>query len=248
MPGALMGVALLTGLAVCWPQEVAASVLAVPPRTQPDAGPAPARTYLDRHALWFPRLGRHACVPGRRPRARVLAFAIGTALLLACLMLADLPWPVAAATALLVVFGLPLAVIDIQVRRLPDALTGPAYATVIACLAGASAAAGSWHMFGRVLLGGALLAASYLAVALIRPGHLGAGDAKAAAAIGTVLAWNNWACLLDGTLIAFVLAGIYGGVLLLSRRAAVTARMPLGPFLYAGGYLAVVTQSLVTAR
>jgi leader peptidase (prepilin peptidase)/N-methyltransferase len=238
-----MGIALLAGLAVSWPQEFAASVLAGP-RTQQDAAAAPALRYLDRAASRFPRLGPHAHVPAHEPRARVLAYAAGTALLLGCLMLAELSWPVTAATAFLVVFGLPLAVIDFQVRRLPDALTGPAYATVIACLAGASAAAGSWHMFGRALLGGALLAACYLMIALIWPGHMGAGDAKAAASVGTVLAWIGWPVLLTGSLAALLLAGVCGGGLLISRRANIRAQIPFGPFLYGGAYLAV----LVTAR
>ena len=233
---------MLAGLAASWPQEVATRVLAVP-HGQPEAGTSPAGGRQDGSQSRLSRRAQRACIRGGDgPRARILVFAAGTPLLLGGLTLADLSWPVAAATALLILFGLPLAVIDIQVRRLPDALTGAAYAAVITCLAAASASADSWHTFGRAFAGGAFLAACYLAVALIWPAHMGAGDGKAAAAIGTVLAWIGWPALLTGTLAAFLLAGICGGVLLMSRAARLRVQIPFGPFLYAGAYVAVVAE------
>jgi leader peptidase (prepilin peptidase)/N-methyltransferase len=66
-------------------------------------------------------------------------------------------------------------------------------------------------------------------------------DVKAAASIGTLLAWQSWQLLITGGFAGFLLAAIYGIALLASGRATRKQHIPLGPFLLAGAFLAVLT-------
>jgi Flp pilus assembly protein protease CpaA len=62
---------------------------------------------------------------------------------------------VLAAVCLLAVCVIPLAFIDLAARRLPNVLTGLAYAVVALFLLLAAADGGDWPSLGRALLGGA---------------------------------------------------------------------------------------------
>jgi leader peptidase (prepilin peptidase)/N-methyltransferase len=83
---------------------------------------------------------------------------------------------VLAALCLLAVCAIPLAFVDLAVRRLPDLLTGPAYGVVVLFLLLAAAAGGDWPRLGRALLGGVAFAGFCLVLFLISPGALGPGD------------------------------------------------------------------------
>jgi leader peptidase (prepilin peptidase) / N-methyltransferase len=134
----------------------------------------------------------------------------------------------------------PLAWIDAIVRRLPDVLTGAAYAGTVLLLVAAAAHVGDWGALLRAVAGGLALAAAYLALAFIHPAGMGLGDVKLAASLGTALAWIGWRALLAGTFAGFVLAGCYGMVLLARHRATLKQHIPLGPFMIAGTFLALI--------
>ena len=144
-----------------------------------------------------------------------------------------------AALAWLVLLAVPLAFIDVAVRRLPDPLTAAAFAGTLALLAVAALAGHQPGHLGRSAIGAVALAGFYLVLAVIRPGGLGLGDAKLAASVGVVLGWISWQALLSGTLAAFALAGVYGGVLLALHRATRTSQLPLGPFVLLGALAAI---------
>jgi leader peptidase (prepilin peptidase) / N-methyltransferase len=147
------------------------------------------------------------------------------------------PWELAA-LAWLALLGVPLAVIDVRSQRLPDLLTIPAFAGVIA-LAGAGAIAG--HQpghFGRAVGGAAALAGFYLALMVIRPGGMFLGDVKLAASVGAALSWAGWPALLVATLCAFTLAACCALVLIAARRATRASYLPFGPFLLLGALIA----------
>jgi leader peptidase (prepilin peptidase) / N-methyltransferase len=184
--------------------------------------------------------------PAGRPPLLVLGTV--TALLFAAAGWCCHPWPVLAATGWLVTCGVPLAFIDARLRRLPDRLTWPACAGVLAFLIAAAAMLPSWPSLGRAAAGGAVLAAGYLAAALISPGHVGLGDAKAAASAGCLMAWFGWGTLLAGTLAALVLAAACGLVLLAIRRASLASRIAYGPALIAGAVLAIMAAAHAQGR
>lgn len=204
-------------------------------------------------------LSRGAPVPGRRPL--VLAVARPSGRCPACRARLG-PWPgavelttavalgllgarvhaglVLAADCFLVLLAVPLGYIDAAVRRLPNALTGPAFLGTLALLAAAAGSAGQWHSLVRAVLGGLALAAAFWLAAFLSPSAVGGGDVRLAASTGTALAWYGLASLVAGLLAAFVLAAAYGLALLAARRASLKQQIPFGPFLIAGALLAIL--------
>lgn len=136
--------------------------------------------------------------------------------------------------------AVPLALIDARTHRLPDALTGAAYAGTLALLTAAAAAGGHWAQLGRAAAGGAVLAACFLTLALARPGSVGLGDVKLSASAGTAMAWFGWRVLLAGTAAGLLLAAAFGLALLAVRRATLRQQIPFGPFLLAGALAAAI--------
>jgi leader peptidase (prepilin peptidase)/N-methyltransferase len=55
-----------------------------------------------------------------------------------------------------------------------------------------------------------------------------------------MLAWAGWPVLAAGTLAGFLLAAVYGLGLLALRRTSWRQRIPFGPFMIAGAFLALV--------
>jgi prepilin signal peptidase PulO-like enzyme (type II secretory pathway) len=80
-----------------------------------------------------------------------------------------------AALAWLVLLAVPLAFIDVAVRRLPDPLTAAAFAGTLALLAVAALVGHQPGYLGRAATGAVALAGFYLVLAVVRPGGLGLG-------------------------------------------------------------------------
>ncbi len=96
----------------------------------------------------------------------------------------------------------------------------------------------------RVHPGLIALAGFYLLLLLISPSGMGLGDVKAAASIGTLLAWPSWRLLIAGGFAGFLLAAIYGIALLISGRATRKQKIPFGPFMIAGAFLVILAAPL----
>jgi leader peptidase (prepilin peptidase)/N-methyltransferase len=179
------------------------------------------------------------------PRPPALAAGAVTAVLLGGLAARVHPYHsalVLAAACWLAVCAVPLACTDLAVQRLPDPLTGAAYAGTAVLLLAAAAVGGhegSWSALVRALLGGLALAGFYLLLMVISPSGMSLGDVKLAASLGTLLAWFGWRLLLAGGFAGFLLGGIYGIALLASGRATRKQPIPFGPFMIAGAVLAV---------
>lgn len=146
---------------------------------------------------------------------------------------------VAATYALALVWALTLALIDAEVRRLPDALVLPAYPVAGALLTACSATMGDWPslLTAAACAGGAV--AVFLALALVSPGAegLGLGDVKLAGVLGALLGWLDWINAVMGLLTGFVLGGLAALVLLLTKRADRKSRMSFGPAMILGAYV-----------
>jgi leader peptidase (prepilin peptidase)/N-methyltransferase len=166
--------------------------------------------------------------------------ALATALVCAALAAATGTRPEIAVWLLLAPVGVLLTVVDFRVRRLPDVLTLPLAGTALALLglmALVPEHAGHWP---SAVLGAAALGAGFLVLFLINPGGMGFGDVKLALGLGAVLGWYGWPTLMLGTLAAFLLGGLYGGALVLARRAERRTFIAFGPFLIAGAYLGLL--------
>jgi leader peptidase (prepilin peptidase) / N-methyltransferase len=236
----------LAGLAIGWCQRAIVFRHAVP------AGAPPQRSCPDCGHEPLPASGRLLPVlamTGRCPRCRArigpppLAVELTTAIMFGVLGNEVHPVLVLAAACWLAACCVPLAWIDAAVRRLPDALTAPAYAGTIAALLAAAGVSGHWHSLIRAVLGGLALGGFYLALAIISPSGIGLGDVKLAASVGSLLAWFGWSILLAGAFAGFLLAAIYGIALLALRRATWGQQIPFGPFMIAGAFAVILISS-----
>ncbi|MFC7883901.1 prepilin peptidase [Streptomyces sp. NPDC057376] len=168
------------------------------------------------------------------------ALATVTALVCAALAAATGTRPEVAVWLLLAPVGVLLAAVDLRVRRLPDPLTLPLAGAALVLL-GLTALvpehAGEWT---TALLGALALGGGYGVLFLINPAGMGFGDVKLALGAGAVLGWYGWPTLMLGTFAGFLLGALYGGALVVARRAGRKTAIPFGPFLIAGAFLGVL--------
>ena len=152
---------------------------------------------------------------------------------------------VAALPALLyfTAIGICLTMIDIDVRRLPDAIVLPSYGVVAALLVAAAWLGDDPTALLRAAVGAAGLFAFYFVAAFAYPGGMGFGDVKLAGIIGAVLGFLGYPVLLVGAFAAFALGAVYGVAALLAARARAGRTTPrtvaFGPFMVAGALLSV---------
>ena len=99
--------------------------------------------------------------------------------------------------------GVLLSGVDLVARRLPDALTLPAYPLVASVLGIAAAGVGNVDPLFRAAVGALLWAGGYAAIRLVSPGALGGGDVKLAGSLGALTAATSW----SGLILAVVAAG-----------------------------------------
>lgn len=106
--------------------------------------------------------------------------------------------PVAVLPALLylVSIAVALTVIDIDTRRLPNAIVLPSYPVLAVLLTAASALTGQWPDLARAAAGLAILGGFYLTIRVIYPRGMGFGDVKLAGLLGLVLGWFGWGALM----------------------------------------------------
>jgi leader peptidase (prepilin peptidase)/N-methyltransferase len=134
--------------------------------------------------------------------------------------------------------------VDVAVQRLPDVLTLPLAAGLVAGLGVAAllpGAAGSWT---RAVAGGEALGVVYLVLFLIYPEGLGLGDVKLALGLGVALGWYGWDVVFLGTFAAFLLAAVYGVALVIAGRAGRKTAVSFGPFMALGALAAVALGGL----
>jgi leader peptidase (prepilin peptidase)/N-methyltransferase len=135
--------------------------------------------------------------------------------------------------------GVALALIDLDLKRLPNALTLPSYAVGVVLLGAAALAGGDGWSIVRALAGMAVLYVFYFLLVAVYPAGMGFGDVKLAGVLGLYLGYLGWSDLAVGAVLGFLLGGVSGAVLLATRRAGRKSAIPFGPFMIAGALLAV---------
>ncbi|SEM88680.1 prepilin peptidase [Cryobacterium sp. TMT1-3] len=201
---------------------------------------------------WFILRGRcRDC--GAHISARYPAVELGTALFFAAVA-----WWVAATVTLplqtpdllalillavaflyLASISVALALIDLDTHTLPNAIVLPAYLVGGALLAASALLAGEPGRLLSAAIGGGGLFALYLALALVRPGGMGLGDVKLAGVLGLYLGWLGWGALFVGAFGAFLLGGVFGLLLMASRKAGRKSSIPFGPWMLLGAWLGI---------
>jgi leader peptidase (prepilin peptidase)/N-methyltransferase len=165
---------------------------------------------------------------------------IGTAATFAVMALAIGFEPELPAFLYLAAIGVALCLIDIDVRRLPNAIVLPSYVVAAVLLGVAAAVDDAWDDLLRAGLGMLALYGFYFVLALIYPRGMGFGDVKLAGVLGLYLGWLGWAEVVAGAFLGFLFGGVVGGVLLLVRRAGRKSMIPFGPFMLAGALVAII--------
>ena len=183
---------------------------------------------------------RGRCRDCRSPISwRYPALELGTAVVFACVAAVVGPTWALPAYLYLAAIAVALALIDLDVRRLPDPIVLPSYAVTGVLLAVASWGEDDWPALLRAGLGGVSLFVLYVVLFVVKPGGMGLGDVKLAGVLGLYLGWWGWAALAVGGFAAFLLGGLAGCVLLASGRAGRASRIPFGPYMLAGALSAL---------
>jgi leader peptidase (prepilin peptidase) / N-methyltransferase len=234
---------LLAAVAALWGAATGALLPRAAYRFSAPAGETWRKACPGEHAVagWIGRARCPRCEPARQAYGPgTLPLAISTALVCAALAAATGTRPELAVWLLLAPAGVLLAVVDFRVRRLPDVLTLPLAAAALVLLGLVALVpehAGDWP---TALYGALALGAAFFVLFLINPGGMGFGDVKLSLGLGAVLGWYGWPTVMLGTFAAFLLGALYGGALVVARKAGRKTAIAFGPFLIAGAFLGLL--------
>lgn len=139
-----------------------------------------------------------------------------------------------AACLYLLWLAVSLSIIDIRTHTLPNRYVLPAYPIAGALLLASALAAGSPE-YAAVAAGGAVaMGALYWLLWAVYPAGMGFGDVKLAGVLGLFLGFLGWQHLMLGMAAGFVIGGLWGLLLIISRRGTVRSAIPFGPPMLAG--------------
>jgi leader peptidase (prepilin peptidase) / N-methyltransferase len=124
-----------------------------------------------------------------------------------------------------------ITVIDLEHQLIPDVITLPGVLTGLAL----SLATGRVSWLDSAI-GIVLAAGLFLAVILVSGGGMGGGDMKLGAMLGAFLGWK---ALVFALFVAIVLGGVVAIAFLVSGLRGRKDPIPFGPFLAAGGVMAL---------
>ena len=139
----------------------------------------------------------------------------------------------------LAAISIALAMIDLDTHTLPNKILLPAYPVAAVLLTAAALVAGEPGRVLTAFIGAAALFGLYLALALISPGGMGLGDVKLAGLLGLYLGYLGWGPLIVGAFGAFLLGGVFGLLLLATRKAKRRSGIPFGPWMLLAAWLGV---------
>jgi leader peptidase (prepilin peptidase)/N-methyltransferase len=195
---------------------------------------------------WLLLRGRARCC-GERISGRYPLVEAGTALAFGVVAAwIGLSW-LLPAMLYLAAIGIALTVIDLEHKRLPNAIVLPAYpvATALLVLA-ALAEGGSRRLLGAAIAGVALYA-FYFVLLVVYPKGMGFGDVKLAGVLGLYLGWFGWQYTVVGAFFGFLLGGLVGLILMALGRAGRKSAIPFGPHMIVGAWLALAFAAPVTS-
>jgi leader peptidase (prepilin peptidase)/N-methyltransferase len=178
--------------------------------------------------------------------ARSPMVEIGTGLLFAAVTL-RFGWTLELPAYLyLAAIGVTLAVIDLDVRRLPDVIILPSYIVSVLLLMPAGAADADWSGAERAMAGMVALIALFFALALAYPNGLGMGDVKLAGLLGMYLGWLSWNALFLTAIGSILIAAVSGSFAIVTKHATRNMAVPIGPCLVSAAVLALFVAAPVS--
>jgi leader peptidase (prepilin peptidase) / N-methyltransferase len=135
--------------------------------------------------------------------------------------------------------GVTLALIDFDMKRLPDRIVLPSYIVAVLLLMPAGAVSGDWRSAVRALAGMGALAAIYFALAFAYPRGLDLGDVKVAGLLGLYLGWVSWSAVLIGAVGGLVIGALGGSSFPINRSGKDGSTIAFAPSLIAAAVLAL---------
>ena len=139
----------------------------------------------------------------------------------------------------LAAIAVALSAIDLDVKRLPDAIVLPSYVVALALLLLPAVAEGRWLDLLHGVLTGLALFAFYFLLAVIYPAGMGFGDVKLSGVLGLYLGWVSWPLAILATFAAFLLGSVVGVVVIVRGKGGRKTKVPFGPFMLLGTFLAL---------
>jgi leader peptidase (prepilin peptidase)/N-methyltransferase len=133
-----------------------------------------------------------------------------------------------------------LAVIDLDSRRLPNAVVYPTLWLGLAGFVTAAIVDDRGGDLGRGVTGAAIGVAVFGAIHAARPDGMGRGDVRLAAVCGLLLGWHGLADVALGLYGGFVLGALVAVPLLVAGRAGRRTALPFGPFMIAAALVQVL--------
>ncbi|WP_199827805.1 prepilin peptidase [Streptomyces specialis] len=182
-----------------------------------------------------------ACAAAPSSGAPPVRMAAGTAGVCAVLAAATGARPELAVWLLAAPVAVLLATVDFAVQRLPDVLTLPLAAALVAGLGVAALLPGAGGSWRRALLGGVVLTGVYFVLFLVNPNGMGFGDVKLATPIGVAMGWYGWAAVFLGTFAGFLFAAGYGFAQVIAGGRGRGRTIPFGPFMALGALCLLFT-------
>ena len=134
--------------------------------------------------------------------------------------------------------GIALAMIDLDLQRLPDKLTLPSYPVAFVLLGIAALADGEGWPYARALIGMAVLFGFYAMLWFVYPAGMGLGDVKLSGVLGMYLGWLSWRALVVGAASAFLVGAVVSISVLLFMGGSRKTKIPFGPFMLLGVLIA----------
>jgi len=129
-----------------------------------------------------------------------------------------------------------VSAIDLQQQIIPNKVMYPSIVVALVAMGIVSLVRGDYHIITDSLVGFAVIAVPWALLSLVFPRGFGMGDAKLAAFTGTILGWRSE---LIGFFIGIFLGAVAGVILMAGGKKGRKSRIPFGPFLAAGAFVAL---------
>ncbi len=176
---------------------------------------------------------------GIRISPRYLLVEVGTAALFGLMAWHFGLDPALPAFLYLSAVGIALALIDIDHKRLPFALTMPSYPIALVLLVIAVLVERDFGRLVSMAVGLVGLFGLYRMLHAISPRGMGYGDVMLSGILGLYLGYLGWGPLLVGAFLGFLLGSFGGLALIAGRRAGLKSHVPFGPYMISGALIAV---------
>jgi len=136
--------------------------------------------------------------------------------------------------------SITLALIDLDHKRIPNAVLFPGIVVGAVLLTTGAIADGAAGSLPRALAGGGGYFGLLLLIALAARGGFGFGDVKLGVLLGIFLAYRSWSVLVAGVFAGFMVGGVAAVGMLVARRVGRRDALPFGPSMVIGAGIALV--------